>query len=102
MKTKKTLFALVVSAFLLSHASATIIRVNNQVALNDAASKTYKSFNDAYTAAVNGDTLMIEGSPTPYSVTNSEISIQKRLVIIGTGYFLTSNPQTQANNSESR
>jgi hypothetical protein len=45
---------------------------------------------------------MIEGSSYPYEVPNGEISIQKRLVIIGTGYFLTSNPQTQANNSESR
>ncbi len=40
-----------------------------------------------------GDTLHVEGSTTIYSFA----TITKRLVIIGTGYFLTDNPNTSNN-----
>ena len=40
-----------------------------------------------------GDTLHVEGSTTVYSFA----TITKRLVIIGTGYFLTDNPNTSNN-----
>ncbi len=39
-----------------------------------------------------GDTIHLEGSPNTYS----SFSCSKRLVILGPGYFLTENPETQA------
>lgn len=42
---------------------------------------------------VSGDTIHVEQSPTPYGA----CVFTKRLVVIGPGYFLDKNPQTQVN-----
>ena len=93
---KTTLYPLTVAALcLLTHFSyATIWRVNN----NDG-SANYASLQDAHGDANvrSGDTLMVEGSTELY---NSQVTITKRLVIIGPGYFLNGNPNTQANGVE--
>lgn len=68
---------------------ATIYRVNNNVGV----SANFANFTAAYNVAVNNDTLYFEGSNTTYG----NITIAKPLVIIGPGYFLTENPQTQVN-----
>jgi hypothetical protein len=47
----------------------------------------------ASSSVVNGDTLYVEGSAFNYE----DVSITKRLVIIGPGYFLGENDSTQAN-----
>ena len=47
----------------------------------------------AYAAASAGDTIYIESSPVPYG----PLDMYKRLVVIGTGYFLSENDSTQAN-----
>lgn len=72
---------------------ANIFRVNSSLATAPAQKlfKTLQEANDA-SVVVNGDTLMIEGSALEY--TNATLS--KRLVLIGPGYFLSENPQTQA------
>lgn len=76
------------------NANANIFRVNSSLT-TDASQKLYKTINEAVTAAAAGDTLMIEGS----SIVYSDATINKSLVLIGPGYFLTQNQETQANGS---
>jgi len=70
-----------------------LIRVNNNLAA-DADYTTIQAANDN---AVAGDTIYVEGSTTNY---NDAITFDKRLTIIGPGYFLTENDSTQANGLE--
>lgn len=70
-------------------ADAGIWRVNN----NAGISTDYINFITASNAAADNDTLYMESSVTSYG----NITLTKPLVIIGPGYFLTENPQTQAN-----
>jgi hypothetical protein len=79
MKTKLTLIALLISAY----SNATVRTVNN----NNPSPGQFATFASAHTAAVNGDTLYISGSPTSYG-TNT---ITKVLTVIGTGH----NPDKQ-------
>lgn len=74
--------------------SANVFRVNNNLA-TDKKQKIYKTVIEAHSdaAVLAGDTLMIEGSGIVYA----DITLTKRLVLIGPGYLLTQNPQTQAN-----
>lgn len=53
---------------------------------------------EAATAAAIGDTIYIQGSPTIYN----GFSLTKRLTVIGSGYFLSENPNTQANPQSSK
>ncbi|MCU0379259.1 MAG: hypothetical protein MUC78_13475 [Bacteroidales bacterium] len=69
-----------------------LIRVNN----NAGADPDYATIQAANDAAINGDTIYIEGSTTAYAGAD----ISKRLIIIGPGYFLTENDSTQANGLE--
>lgn len=83
---------LFVSAFLFSmNASAKVWRVNN----NAGVSRDFSEVGTAVTNAAvqNGDTLYVEGSTATYNF----VTINKRLVIIGPGYFLSENPGLQAN-----
>ena len=78
-------------------ASAKVWRVNN----NGGVSANFATFTAAVTSSnvSNGDTLYLEGSATPYNGT-----LSKKLVIIGSGYYLSgasSNPGLQANSSNS-
>lgn len=63
-------------------ANANILRVNNV-----DSSAPYASIAAAVTAAVDGDTIMVEGSTIDYD----ETTINKRLVILGPGYWLREN-----------
>ena len=81
--------ALALSASVTSN--AVVRRVNN----NPGAGTPYTTLSSAVTASAAGDTIYVEGSATAYV----NITINKRLHIYGTGYFLNENPQTQANQS---
>ncbi len=70
-------------------AHSTVLRVNNTPAIT----VPYASFQAAYDVAVNGDTIYLEGSGYSYG----SLTLYKSLVIIGPGYFLNQNPETQAN-----
>lgn len=73
-------------------ANAKIWRVNNNAGVN----ADFTAVAAAVTAAAIGDTIYIEGSATNYSGAH----VNKRLVFIGTGYFLSganSNTGLQAN-----
>ncbi len=70
-------------------AQAKLWRVNNNAAMNP----NFTSFAEAQASASANDTLYFEGSTTSYG----DITVTKPLVIIGSGYFLNENPQTQNN-----
>lgn len=76
--------------------SAKVIRVNNQEPTN-VQQNTFNTLAEGYTNAVNGDTLYIESSPTGYG----GLDISKRLIIIGSGFFHSENPNLSINLNKS-
>lgn len=74
------------------HAYSRVYTVNNQIAVNEPGKYLYKSITDAHNAASMGDTLYIQGSAINY---NTSTNITKQLTIIGPGYLLDSNGETQ-------
>ena len=89
---KKIILLIAISVFCYQlHAAK--YRVNNT-----GGSAQFSNIFDAHNAASAGDTIYIEGSPVLYI----GITITKPLVIIGPGYFLEDNPQTQANLYDAR
>jgi len=90
---KKKLILLTLTLFSLSFLSATVWRVDN----NTGVDADFTNLQDAHNSASNGDILIVTGSTTNYD----NISLTKSLTIIGTGYFLTLNPDTQANQHSS-
>ena len=91
MKTLKTLFLSISVLFIVSNiAQAKIWRVNNNIGIN----ANFTSAQAAHDAALTlpGDTLMFEGSNASYG----NLRLSKRLTVVGPGYFLGSNPETQA------
>lgn len=98
----KTLYSIALVGFMAlcsTSALATVWRVNNN-STSPATSTDFTSVTTALNSASvqNGDTLYVEGSPASYG----SITINKRVTIIGTGYFLTDNDTTQANTQRSR
>lgn len=65
-----------------------VYRVNN----NPGVDADFTTFAAAHAAAAPGDTLYIEGSFNSYGAA----TVSKPIVILGAGYFLTSNDSTQA------
>jgi hypothetical protein len=90
---KKPLFLLVILTFLSNGLSAQhLIRVNN----NPDFDAAYTTLQAAVSNASSGDTIYMEGSATEYA----GATINKKLTIIGPGFFLPENPKTQANHME--
>jgi hypothetical protein len=91
MKSIRLLLTSISIIFFLDSFSNTF-RVNNTLT-TDPAQKIFKTLKEAHDASVvaPGDTLLIEGT----SATHADLIMTKPLVLIGTGYFLTGNPQTQ-------
>lgn len=91
---KKTVFTLI-ALFVFVNAFSTIRRVNNNpgVVLNAAGPAfVYNNFEAAHAAASTTvvDTIYLEPSDINYG----SISITKKIVLIGPGYFLDKNPNT--------
>jgi len=81
--------SLLIIIFAMSLSSeAKVWRINN----NPGIDADFTSFSSAQNTANNGDTLYFEGSVVSYG----NIALSKKLTIIGPGYFLTENPETQA------
>ena len=68
-------------------ANAKVLRVSNVA----GSSAPYTNYYDAQNDAVDGDTIMFDGSKTPYCADGDTLKIGKRVTIIGPGYFLTEN-----------
>lgn len=79
--------AFICCAAFISSSFATVHVVNN------AGPGDFPSVTAAVTAAAAGDTLYLVGSPTSYG----NITLTKRLTLIGPGYFLEQNPNTNQN-----
>ncbi|MEI6949439.1 hypothetical protein V9K67_19790 [Paraflavisolibacter sp. H34] len=79
---------LTVLSFVAFQASAKIWRVNN----NTGISADFTTLQAAHNGAASGDTLHLEGSPSNYG----GLTCTKNLVILGPGYFLDENPNTQS------
>lgn len=77
-------------------ANATSWRVNN----NPAIQADFDTFEAAHDAASPGDTIYVEGNGTEshYGL----VTITKKLIVIGPGYFLNENDSTQANTAYAR
>jgi hypothetical protein len=86
----KQLIILSLFLFAVHQADAKIIRVNN----NTGILGVYATLAAAVADAATGDTIHIEGSVTPYT---GNVAINKKIVIIGPGYFLSSTAETQYN-----
>jgi hypothetical protein len=86
----KTIALTTIFLMLNSALFATVCRVNNRIGAN----ADFTSLTDAHNAASIGDTIYVEGSPSAYTI----FSITKPLTIIGAGYFLNENPDTQVEN----
>jgi hypothetical protein len=74
---------------------ATVWRVNPTPGANAHFTSLQAAHDNA--SVVNGDTLYLEGS----SFNFGGLSMTKKLSVIGNGYFLAENPQTQFNQSPS-
>ena len=87
---KKTFFTLIALLVCIS-SFATIRRVNNNPGVI-ATGLVYSSFSDAHLAASSTvvDTIYLEPSDISYG----GININKKIVLIGSGYFLDKNPIT--------
>jgi hypothetical protein len=90
---KKTTLLLIVLLTIFQAGRAATLRVNN----NPGIQAPYTTLNAAYTAAVNGDTIILEASPNNYGA----LAVSKRLVFVGNGYFTAAYPGTQVNTNNS-
>ena len=87
-------FGLWVAIMLISvSVQANVWRVNNRSGVD----ADFTSIMQAHQSSLvqNGDTLYVEGS----SASHGDVTLSKKLVIIGPGYFLAENPETQADHN---
>ena len=88
MKFRNYFMLSIVMALMVASAQARIWRVNPE----QLADPDYTTLQAAHDAASTGDTLSVEPS-----FGYDDLTVTKRLVIIGPGYFLGQNPEAQAN-----
>ena len=86
---KLVILSFTVLFFLTINSFAAKYRVNN----NSGTDPDFTSIGSAISGASTGDTIYVEGSSVNYGTA----SLNKKLYIFGPGYFLTQNPETQAN-----
>jgi len=98
----KIFFSASVLLLLAVSAQARIIRVNNSGIACTTPTDCYTTLSGAYASANPGDTIHIE----PSGVSYGNLTIAKRVIILGNGYFLgtaeaNGNPNLQANTAPS-
>ncbi|MBE0638127.1 MAG: hypothetical protein IH598_06395 [Bacteroidales bacterium] len=92
---KRILITVAIAFFMATVSNANVWRVNNI----SGSGAHFASINEANNSTMvqPGDTLYIEPSATVYTLG----TLTKPLTIIGNGYFLAENPETQANTNTS-
>lgn len=86
----RTIFtAMVIVAMMTATCFAKVWRVNN----NEGVDADFTTLQEAHDGAESGDTLYVAGSLNSYG----DLTLTKTLYIFGPGYFLSENPETQAN-----
>lgn len=93
---KQVLFIASIVTLLTVSVQAKIWRVNNNTVLK-ADFTTIQEAHDAPSVS-SGDTLHIEPSAIEYS----GATLRKKIIIMGSGYFLSENPNSQANKTTAR
>jgi hypothetical protein len=88
MKRATTLLALLCLLLNSQQSLAKIWRINN----NPGVTADFTDLQAAHNGAASGDTIHIEGSPTSYGAA----TFNKKLIVLGPGYFLDERPNTQA------
>jgi hypothetical protein len=96
----KKLKSILLIALALAGCTTSLFAYHWRVSNVPGASANYTTLQAAHNDALvmAGDTLYVEPSGTVYS----DLHMSKPLVIIGNGYLLAANPETQANTSSSR
>ena len=94
---QKKLFVAFLLLLTWSFCQAKIWRVDN-VSGNPGADFTSLTFAISSSNVQPGDTLYVSGSPNTYG----DITVNKKLIIIGTGYFLDENLNLQANRNSAK
>jgi len=85
-----------------------IWRVNNNSGIDadfTTLTAALRELNDPNGRIQAGDTIHLEGSVTPYGKANTATdvdSIRRRVVLIGPGFFLSDNPETQHNKESAK
>ncbi len=110
MKKTQLLFiaAIIIATLFTQQASAKIWRVNNQSNYdgstlwgdNFGGTQSYPVFaqiNQVINLASSGDSIYVEASPIRYA----DASLDRKLIIIGAGYFLSRNPHVSTNTDSS-
>ena len=92
MKTRSILTTIVILALMTSTTLATVWQIDSSPG-NDFADFTTLQAAQDDASVVAGDTLYVLGSAVSYGY----LTLTKKLYIIGPGYFLGKNPNTQAN-----
>lgn len=95
MRLINQILGIVIATAFTLNVNATVWRVNN----NSSVDADFTSVTAAYSAASPGDTLYIEGSGTDYS---TNMTINKKIIMIGPGFHLDKNDSTQANQNDAR
>ncbi len=89
----KTLFTLLSIVLLFASSQAKIIYLNNNLEEPDISQNLFTNWSDAYASTLSGDTIYVSGSAKNYG----SITLTKQLTLIGPGYFLSQNSNTQVN-----
>ncbi len=89
----KTLFTFFATLFLFASVDAKVVYLNNQLTAPVISENLFTNWADAYAATSSGDTIYVVGSSFSYG----RVAIEKPLSIIGPGFFLDKNPNTQLN-----
>lgn len=95
---KKQFLLLATITLFAMNAHATKLRVNN-TSNTTIAGILYNTLAAAYNAANAGDTIYIEPSPTDYTFSGD---VTKKIIVIGTGYFLDENVGLTLSNVSSK
>lgn len=88
MKRAFTLLALLYALLNSQNSFAKIWRVNN----NPGVNADFTDLTSAHAGAASGDTLHLEGSPNGYG----SVTFTKKLTVLGPGYYLDENPNSQS------
>ncbi len=89
----KTLFTFITAFFLFASVDAKIVYLNNSLPNPNISENLFTSWTDAYSVVSNGDTIYVFGTQNSYG----RVTIDKKLTILGPGYYLTENKETQVN-----
>ncbi len=92
----RTLFTFLATLFFVTALQAKIVYLNNNLEEPNISENLFINWSDAYAAVSAGDTIYVVGS----NFDHGNITISKPVTVIGPGYFLNENDQTQINKKE--